>query len=327
MKTSYLVSHQPNLEYFTGVKYKDDLQVLGIIKAKASKANLEDSDKDGLSNDLEEFLDTGANPTDANDDNITDIAQKYLLAIENKAGKTLANYTLSSDIDGDKIADIMELNLGTDPLSNKFNGQSKLSITVPSDGSSIYVSSFLELQKATNITSSSNASINGYMGEGCLKNDILVSNFLTKDDCKDIEQETFSTGNKTIIWVAIDNYGNIDYKKQILSIFQKSDSNSSNGNMILFEIDDINYTIKSKVGSSLSFGALAKSKGYANPIIYESDALVGEFEFTNNIFDIIIQSYGGVASVVIKQPATIRQNSYFRIFKNNQKLPFYYQIH
>lgn len=313
---TYTSMHKPNLTYFLEVKYKDDLQTLGVIEIKPPKVNLVDSDKDGLSDDLEELFNTSGNTTDSNNDNIADVIQDYLLKIENKAGKTLSNYTLSSDMDNDKIGDILELNTGRDPTRSGFNGHSALSITVPSDGVAVYVANFSELKTASGISSSHNASINGYMGDSCLNNGILVANFLTLDTCKDITTETFTIGNKTIIWVAIDDFGNIAYKKQILSVFEKSNTGSSSA--IIFTVDDINYTIKSTRGQSVSFGNLATSKSYQNPIVFESDTLASEFEFTNNIFDIIIQSNGGVASVVIKQPTTLKSNSYFRIFKDGK---------
>ena len=314
--TTYLVPFAPNSEFYISVTYTDSSEKIGSIKIKTLKANLADSNKNGISDDLEELLETSKNTADTNKDGIIDIVQNHLLKMENKTGKTLGDYNLSSDIDGDKLTDFLELSMGRNPTKSDFNGLSSLKITVPSDGASLYLSSFDELLKASTVKTNHSASIIGYIGNGCLKNDILVANFSTKDDCKDITKESFSIGSKSILWVAMDDFGNIAYKKQILSIFKRSDSNDSSSNVIIFTVSNIKYAIRSKIGNSVSFGNLAKSNSYTNPIVYEKDTLASEFEFTNNIFDIIIQSGSGVASVIIKQPSTIPANSKFRIFKN-----------
>jgi hypothetical protein len=316
--TNYMLSLKPNTEYFISINYKNDTEDEGSINIKSLKADLKDSNKNGLSDDLEELLNINVKKEDINQDGISDVVQKYLLKLENNIEKTLNDYTLSSDIDGDKLADFLELNMARNPIKDDFNGNTKLEITIVSDGVSIYVSSFDELETASKVKANNNALINGYVGDGCLSNGILVANFLHKDDCRDIKKEIFSIGNKNILWVAIDDFGNIAYKKQTLSIFQKSDSNNSDSNTIIFTVDGIDYTIKSTVESTLSFGKLAKSKSYTNPIIYEKDILASKFKFTNNIFDIIIQSAKGVGSVVIKQPITIQNKSHFRIFKDGK---------
>ena len=323
--TKYTILHQPNKEYFVNVKYHQDNggEKIGFVKIQPTKASLVDTNKNGLSNDLEDLLKTSLNTADTNQDGILDVAQDFLLKLESKAGKTLGNYTLSSDIDGDKMGDFLELNMGRDPLTEDFNGNNQLNITISlASGASVYISNFNELKTASGVSANNGAIITGYVGDGCLINDILVANFLHKDDCKDISQEAFSIGNKTILWVAIDDFGNIQYKQQIISIFEKTNSNSGSSNVIIFTVNNIKYNIKTNIGNTVSFGTLSQSKSYTNPIVFESDTLASMFEFTNNIFDIVIQSNGGVARVVIKQPATLRANSTFVIFKNNQYYTF-----
>jgi len=312
--TTTIIPHKPNEIYILKVGYGSD--VIGYLDIKSTNVSLKDSDSDGITDDLEGLFSITNSSPDKDSNKIPDIISSFLFNLDNLKDKNLSKYTFVSDRDGDKMGDILELSVGRNPF--KKDDMNNPIISIDSDGKRIFINSFSELisKSKVKISGKHSPKLEAYIGSACVQNDILVSNYFSLANCKKLSSMAVKNSNYEVIWIGSNNNGDIVFQKQVLSIF-KSSPVEDISNVLVFNVFDRNYSIKTSSSNKISFGSKSSTKGYKNPILEVLDVPKSDYKFINGIFDLKISNVTSHAIIVISQPIALSYGSSFVVLKDS----------
>jgi len=295
------------------------------IKISTNKILFKDKNNNKLLDGIENML-SKAYPTnykiDSNNDNIPDSIQLYTASIFKD--KNFAIYDNLKDSDGDKMPDLLEVSIGRLPnkvdfiLPDKPNISNNKTRYIFWQGGKNETINNISKIRATDGAKDITYKAKAYYNAPCFTNDKLPYDIFTTK-CKEIKLKELPQDVKLPIhWVVFDDDFNVDYKKQIVTLFEATKT-------ISYKLSNFTNKIQSMDSNVLfALGKYSKHKKENNISLKLSDIPNISKEknihtYSNNIFDFrAFRLNKNGSDIIIPQIKAIQKNAKVRIFKDGR---------